>query len=244
VREVPLTLERAGGADFPYYDEVSGRRWLVVAGGVVAGLAAFSGAAWFLHGAYSALVPTALFAGIPLAALVWATRGRGAALFHRVAWRDVRAVAGFAVLCIVVTIVAGTLVGGATAHPIFDQLAAASPAALTMFYPRSALQLLGEELLTILPFLALLHLFVVRRGIDRTKAIVLAAVLTAVWFGLIHLPTYGWNVVQCLVVVGAARLVLTWAYIRSKNLWVATGAHILNDWLLITPFLIGEVLSR
>jgi membrane protease YdiL (CAAX protease family) len=36
-------------------------------------------------------------------------------------------------------------------------------------------------------------------------------------------------VVQALVGIGAARLVLTLAYIRTKNIAVSTGAHILND---------------
>ena len=40
---------------------------------------------------------------------------------------------------------------------------------------------------------------------------------------------------QCLVVIGSARLVLTWAYVWTKNIWVSTGAHILNDWALIAP---------
>jgi len=39
--------------------------------------------------------------------------------------------------------------------------------------------------------------------------------------------------VQCLVVIGSARLVLTWAYIWSKNIWVSVGAHIINDFTLI-----------
>jgi membrane protease YdiL (CAAX protease family) len=30
-----------------------------------------------------------------------------------------------------------------------------------------------------------------------------------------------------------ARLILTWAYIRTKNIWVSTGAHIINDWVLL-----------
>ncbi|UFS58822.1 CPBP family intramembrane glutamic endopeptidase [Subtercola endophyticus] len=30
--------------------------------------------------------------------------------------------------------------------------------------------------------------------------------------------------------IGVARLVLTLAFIRTKNILVSTGAHILNDW--------------
>lgn len=92
-----------------------------------------------------------------------------------------------------------------------------------------------------LPFLALLWWFT-RRGTHRNRAVVLAWVITAVGFGLVHLPTYDWNVVQCVLVIGGARIILTLAYIRTKNLWVSTGAHVINDWTLFTtPVVIGAL---
>ena len=35
-----------------------------------------------------------------------------------------------------------------------------------------------------------------------------------------------------LVLIGIARLVLTLAYVLTKNIWVSAGAHILNDWAI------------
>ncbi|MGD9812090.1 MAG: CPBP family glutamic-type intramembrane protease, partial [Sphingobium sp.] len=55
----------------------------------------------------------------------------------------------------------------------------------------------------------------------------------------IHLPTYNWNILQCLILIGGARLVLTLAYIKTKNLWVCTGAHILNDWATFGLAILG-----
>lgn len=37
---------------------------------------------------------------------------------------------------------------------------------------------------------------------------------------------------QCFLVIGSARLVLTLAYVVSRNLWVSAAAHIANDWSL------------
>ncbi len=53
-------------------------------------------------------------------------------------------------------------------------------------------------------------------------------------FALAHLPAYGWNLSHCLIVIGSARLVLTLAYMTTKNVWVSTGTHVLNDWALFT----------
>jgi hypothetical protein len=53
------------------------------------------------------------------------------------------------------------------------------------------------------------------------------------------LPTYDWNLVQCIVVIGSARMVLTLPWLLTKNSWVSTGAHIINDWTLFLMALLG-----
>ena len=44
---------------------------------------------------------------------------------------------------------------------------------------------------------------------------------------------------QAIVVIGSARIALTLAFIRTKNLWVSAGAHIINDWVFITVAVIA-----
>ncbi|HWD62852.1 MAG TPA: hypothetical protein VG369_10180 [Humibacter sp.] len=46
---------------------------------------------------------------------------------------------------------------------------------------------------------------------------------------------------QALLVIGVARLVLTLAYIRAKNILVSTGAHIINDWASFTFVLVAGI---
>lgn len=75
-----------------------------------------------------------------------------------------------------------------------------------------------------------MYFFFSRMKLSRKTSIVLAWLLSAVLFGMAHLPTYGWNLFQCLVVIGSARLILLLPYIKTKNIWVSTGAHIINDW--------------
>jgi len=75
---------------------------------------------------------------------------------------------------------------------------------------------------------------------NRTTVVVIAWIVTAVWFAAAHLPTYGWNVAQALLIIGTARLVLTLAYIRTKNIGVSVGAHIINGW---TQFTLAMVIA-
>ncbi|QSR20066.1 hypothetical protein CA833_23270 [Novosphingobium sp. KA1] len=48
------------------------------------------------------------------------------------------------------------------------------------------------------------------------------------------MPTYQWNFVQCFLVIGTARVALLTGYVVTKNTWVSTAAHVLNDWIFFT----------
>lgn len=107
------------------------------------------------------------------------------------------------------------------------------------FFAKTIPQLFGEEVVTLLPFLVLLQVLSSRFGVGRKGAIIGAWLISSVLFGLIHLPTYDWNLIQCIAVIGSARMVLTLPWILTKNIWVSTGAHIVNDWLLFCISLLG-----
>jgi membrane protease YdiL (CAAX protease family) len=122
-------------------------------------------------------------------------------------------------------------------------LAELDAAGRILYFAKTIPQLFGEEVITLLPFLALLQVFTRGLGLGRKGAIIGAWLVSSVIFGLIHLPTYDWNLIQCLVIIGTARMVLTLPWIMTKNIWVSTGAHILNDWLLLGVGLLGAGLA-
>lgn len=226
--------------DFPFYRgdpvRLTTRQWWMLLG-----LVAF---AFFLlvapipwpGGEVGAFLPAILFPLVPLAGLSWASRGHAHCLFGRVGWREIKLMILFAVLNIAVSLGVGAAVQaafGVSPNPAIAATRDLSPAGVVAFFGKIAIQLLGEEVLTALPMLALLHWLVARAGLHRNAALIWAWLLSSVIFGLLHLPTYQWDFAQCLLIIGTARLVLSLAYIKTKNLWVSTGAHILNDWLLI-----------
>lgn len=228
-----------GRPDFPFYAGrpvgLSGPQWCVALAGVA--LAFWLLVAPWTHPSHpwGMWVPALLFCSVPLVALALVA-GRGwTALFHRLRARDLLLMVGIAVLNLVVTVLVGLLFTGlhhASANPLFQSLGQADAATRVTAFAVMVPQLLGEELLTILPFLALLWWLHGRMKLQRRSAVMLAWLLSAIPFALVHLPTYGWNLLQCLVIIGTARLLLTLAYLFSRNLWVSTGAHVLNDWAL------------
>ena len=49
------------------------------------------------------------------------------------------------------------------------------------------------------------------------------------------------NWAQALIGIGTARVLLTLAYIVTRNLWVSAGAHVLNDWTgFLFAFAVGH----
>ncbi len=234
------------GPDFPLYhgnpETISTRGWLVVAAGVVAGFLALITPLPFTDTLFTGWLRALLFAGLPLLGLRMASPSGWSAIFARVGAREVKLMFTFALLNIAITMTVGVAIkvfGTTTGNAGIAEAAQLGGAQLANFFAKVAVQLLGEELITILPFLAILTFARNLTGMARNTAVIVAWLASAVAFGLIHLPTYDWNLIQCLVAIGSARLVLTWAYIWSKNIWVSTGAHIINDWTIIasTTFL-------
>lgn len=225
--------------DFPFYNDrpvaLSGGKWMVVLAGVVLGFLVLTAPVPFFATTWGQWIPAILFFAIPLAALAWAAPGHWTAIFRRLRARDVMWMVLIALLNIVVSLCVALPIQkifGAEANPVGDLLRGQDAAESVVFFLRTIPQLFGEEVLTVLPFLAFMWFLHTRLKLARTPALLLAWLGAAVVFGMAHLPTYNWNWLQCLVIIGSARLVLLLAYLKTRNIWVSTGAHIINDWVL------------
>ncbi len=238
-------LERRGEA-FPFFCDqpvaLSGGQWLCLLIAVAVGFGCLTAPLPVLTSGWGLTARALLFPGIPLLALRLVAGPYWTSLFRRLHLRDLGLMLGFAVLNLIVSGVVGLLVMqvfGANANAAFDVLADQDTQGKALFFLRTLPQLFGEELLTIVPFLAVLHFAHSRFGLSRTHSVLLAWLLCSVLFGLLHLPSYHWNLLQCLLVIGTARLVLSLAYLRTKNIWVSTGAHVINDWVIFAVVLAG-----
>jgi membrane protease YdiL (CAAX protease family) len=221
--------------DFPFYSDrpvlLSGRHWLILMAALAIAFAALT--LLPLQAFPQSLIPALLFLCIPLLALRWVAGPHWTALFRRVGLRQIGQMLLFGLL---------TLAGSMAVALILSQFVSFSdnPVSVTMGEMTTSdliarltptiPQLIGEELFGILPFLAVLWLCVTRLGLSRWVGVCAALIVSALIFGAAHLPTYDWNWAQALIGIGSARVLLTLAYIATRNLWVSSGAHILNDW--------------
>jgi len=232
--------------DFPFYNgaptTISISQWLLVLVMLIAGFLALALPIHWPSEVLAQFAPAVLMPLLPLLALAYVAPGHWRAIFGRVGWREAKLMIGFALLNIIVSMSVGAIVFALTAvapNATAAQLEALDTAGRIAFFAKTIPQLFGEEVITILPFLALMQLLWKGLGVGRRGAIVVAWLLSSAAFGLIHLPTYDWNLIQCLVIIGSARMVLTLPWIMTKNIWVSTGAHIVNDWLLLGVGLLG-----
>lgn len=232
--------------DFPFYADqpvgVDGRGWLILMASVALAYAALVGLP--LQGFPQSLIPALLFLAIPLIALRGVAGRHWTALFRRVGvWQVVQMVL-FAALTLGGSVAIGVILSKVftfSQNPQLEAIGRMSPGALAGLLVTTVPQLIGEELLGILPFLAMLWLCVTRLGLPRWIGIAVALLTSALLFGAAHLPTYDWNWGQALLGIGTARVLLTLSYIATRNLWVSAGAHILNDW---TGFLFAYALGQ
>lgn len=231
--------------DFPYYRGepvgLSGFGWALVLGGCVAGFLALLLTPRGEAGQVIGLVGPLLFVSLPLAGLVLAS-GRGwTALLPRPTWRDLLLGLAFMPLTLLASGVVAFFygkIGLAHANPATEIVARLPGVERMIFLAGTAPQLLGEELVTILPLLGLLTLCHRRLGLPRGVSIAIAWVVSAMIFGALHLSTYGWDLVQVLLVIGVARLVLTIPYLLTKSVWASFTAHVCLDWSIFTLVLL------
>ncbi|MBE9886377.1 CPBP family intramembrane metalloprotease [Enterococcus durans] len=94
--------------------------------------------------------------------------------------------------------------------------------------------LLGEELLAIVILVIVANLL----GGTR-KAIVAGILVSSVIFGLLHLPTYQWNLLQCLLIIGVGRIPFTVATLKSDSIWAGYFVHVAYDWIAFIVILLS-----
>ncbi len=209
---------------FQFYNpHLAAWRWAVLAAveAVALGVLLFSGVR---------VAGAAVFTFAPLIALLLLAPDMLRKNLRLPTWRHVLLGLGLGVSALLVTSGVAILVMSlveTTANPINDVLASQSLAQNLLTLLVALVQLFGEELLTLIAFMGVYQLC--SRFWGGKAPGVVAWVVSSVIFALVHLQTYGFNVLQVLLVIGVARMVLTLGYMITKNLAVSYISHIVDD---------------
>lgn len=178
---------------------------------------------------------------IPLGMFMFVVKSNWTKLFRKIYFKDILLVFGVLIFNLMVSVAVGFLVSkyaGGAANPVTGHIKLNSNVENLKFFASIIPMLFGEELITIIPFLVILQFAFKNLKFSRKHAIIFAWIVSAIIFGAIHLKTYNWNIIQAVLGISIARLVLTFPYIKTKNIWISTFVHILNDWCLFLPALL------
>ena len=95
------------------------------------------------------------------------------------------------------------------------------------FWISLIVQLFGEELYKLFVFLVTL-VIMNKSTKKRTLSVVVATIITLLFFAIMHLTTYN-NLIQVLLLQGLASIFSFYNYLKTKNLLTAYMQHVLFD---------------
>lgn len=141
----------------------------------------------------------------------------------------------FVVLSFVVSTIAARLGNlllnnHAVENPIAQSLHSNTLLQNIYFFLTTWISLAGEELTTAAVAFPLYHYLV--KQIGGKQAFLLSSILSALFFGSLHLTTYSWNWYQSLVVIGLTRIPFNYAWKKTDSLRGGIIAHTVYDYLI------------
>lgn len=139
-----------------------------------------------------------------------------------------------------------SVLSGMVSQKLFGSVSGNAAAELTMNTPNvwlifiyqrfsSAIQIMGEEFLAIMPLLAVTQLV---SAIHWPHPLLWGNIASALIFSLLHLSTYNYNLGYVILGLAFTRLVLNWAFIKTNNMWVSFLVHFLFDTLAFLMLLL------
>lgn len=187
----------------------------------------------FVSGIFQILI-VALFLGIQILGVQLATGNRWHHLFHGLKAKEWLWVLAFFILAYIISVLSGMI-----AQKLFGSVSGNAAAGLTMktphvwlifFYQRfsSAIQILGEEFLAIMPLLAVTQL---ATSAKLPHPLLWGNLASTLIFALLHLSTYDYNLGYVILGLAFTRLVLNWSFTKTHNIWVSFLVHFLFDTL-------------
>lgn len=185
----------------------------------------------FLAGGFQLLVVT-VFLIIQIVGAQLATGKKWHQLFHWPHPKEWIWALGFLIVTYIVSVMSGII-----SQKLFGSVSSNAAAGLTLSTPHvwqiflyqrfsSAIQIMGEEFLAIMPFLAIIQ------GANKAKLpkpVWWGNLGSALIFALLHLSTYDYNLGYVILGLAFTRVVLNWAFIKTHNMWISFLVHFLFD---------------
>lgn len=214
--------------DFPFYNDnpkLEKKQWLLLLGGMVVFLIFMAiplDLAKYIRGTIIFLIMI-----IPIAVV---TRGKLGYLFKRPKAKDLLLIIVLLIAYAIYSLAMMSILFKFGIKPTANEILSANMDGVMII--GMFLQLIGEELVKIIPFLMITYALY-RHSQNRKLAITLALVITLILFGLIHFRAYSGNFAQMILIIGFGSFFNMFAYLKTKNATVSYIFHIIWDFTTI-----------
>lgn len=142
---------------------------------------------------------------------------------------DIKSIGFFLVLSLVIGVGAYGLVGILFDTNLLSVGDIVTTQALLINIFIGIFQIMAEELFTIGLFMVIMIFGLRKLKVKRKNLVVAAILISSVIFSLLHLPGYNYNIVQCLLVVGLTRSIMTTAFFFKRNIMYSYIVHVLYN---------------
>lgn len=103
---------------------------------------------------------------------------------------------------------------------------------IILVYISSIFQLFGENIIFTIFLFLFFRLF--NKKVSLFHSILLSLCGASILFGIIHLPTYDYNWIQCIFIIGLPSSFHMLAYILFKNIFLSYFTHLFFDYMVWT----------
>lgn len=183
------------------------------------------------------ILPGIIYLLLNIAGLEWASKDNWKLLFKKVTWKDVWLVLGAAIVAIALEFTLGAIIGtSGHANPALSIDHSLLGFLVNQF--DTIFQLMGEEFLAIVPFLAFVSLGKYLKW-NQTLVTILAIILSSILFGMAHTWAYG-GLLAGIQATLVGRIIFTLTFVKTKNIWVSYFTHYLYDFSIFIFVLLAS----
>ena len=213
------------GIDIPFYNDIpklSTVDWLIVLASILLMIGYIT-----VIPIPPVYLPMAIFLTGTIPAL-YICKGNYSLFFKKLKINDIPLI----ILC-VIGIYAYTLIMGSIINYFTGSMAAhaeVTEAVTLMSTVGLIFQLLGEEFFKIFILLLLMHVIYKVTG-NRSTSLFIGLIGAMIIFGLVHYQAYEGRILQIILIQGFGSIFEYFAYLKTKNVWVAYLIHIIRDFI-------------
>ena len=216
--------KKSGKLDFPFYDDnpkLSVKQWLVLFAGVVIFVC-------FIifpndNPIYLNSILMFLIMFIPVTIV---TKGKLGYLFKMPKLKDLVLVIFLLIGYLIYSIIMITILSHFGIETVQDQILNTNMDFITVI--SILFQLVGEELIKIIPFLMITHILY-KYSQNRKLSIAISLIIILIFFGLMHYEAYSGNIAQIILIIGFGSFFNMLAYLKTKNATVSYLYHLILD---------------